>query len=429
MAPNAVFAAALLTPSNGVQFIYRATTGGSAVSTFVAGIVGPIWLKISYIGTSVSAYYSPDGANWTQIGTAATITGFSPALVGLAVSAFNNSYAGYATFTNIAPNLGVEFAIPAGSTLDLNLSPAGPVTVTNPSGQITTTQNGEQITFNTLSAITVTDTSSNDVLNVNGSAGIPYTFVSTGTSAINLNSGTTTFATTGGSNISLGALNIANSSSAVMTATTPEATLNLNSLWIAPNGMLNLTNNQMLINYGMGTDPVATIAGYLTTGFNNGTWNGWGINSSTAASNHINGLGYVDSFGQIKVKYTYYGDATLDGKVDGSDYSRIDNAYLADQTNPTAYKGWYNGDFNYDGVINGSDYTLIDNAFNSQGARITAMIAAPTSAIAKPSGKKPPFASSAIAGPAQDILTQTLSGADLKHRTKHFCMEIFAGAA
>ena len=27
----------------------------------------------------------------------------------------------------------------------------------------------------------------------------------------------------------------------------------------------------------------------------------------------------------VLVKYTYYGDANLDGKVDGSDYSRIDS--------------------------------------------------------------------------------------------------------
>jgi len=97
-------AAVLLTPSNGVEFIYRATSGGTAVSNYSTGIVGPVWVKVSYSGTSVSGYYSPDGVTWTQIGTTATITGFSPTLVGLAVSSFNNSYAGYATFTNVDPS-------------------------------------------------------------------------------------------------------------------------------------------------------------------------------------------------------------------------------------------------------------------------------------------------------------------------------------
>jgi hypothetical protein len=68
------------------------------------------------------------------------------------------------------------------------------------------------------------------------------------------------------------------------------------------------------------------------------------------------------------VKFTYYGDANLDGKVDGADYSRIDAGYLAHG----AATGWFNGDFDYDGAINGSDYTLIDNAFNTQGAALPA---------------------------------------------------------
>ena len=85
----------------------------------------------------------------------------------------------------------------------------------------------------------------------------------------------------------------------------------------------------------------------------------------------------------VLVKYTYYGDANLDGKVDGTDYSRIDNGYLNNLS------GWFNGDFNYDGVIDGSDYTLIDNAFNTQGASLaaavaTAQIAGDVSAVPEP---------------------------------------------
>jgi hypothetical protein len=92
----------------------------------------------------------------------------------------------------------------------------------------------------------------------------------------------------------------------------------------------------------------------------------------------------------VLVKYTYYGDANLDGKVDGTDYSLIDASYLSEDfvngvaTNPIS--GWYNGDFNYDGVVDGSDYTLIDNAFNSQSNLVVnaSEIAAPTAEIATP---------------------------------------------
>jgi hypothetical protein len=109
------------------------------------------------------------------------------------------------------------------------------------------------------------------------------------------------------------------------------------------------------------------------------------------------------------VKYTYYGDANLDGKVDGFDYTRIDNGYLNHLT------GWGNGDFNYDGVLNGSDYTLIDNAFNTQGALLAAELTSPsaaaTSQIAAVSSVPEPICGSAL----------FLSGAALLGRRKRSC--------
>jgi hypothetical protein len=88
-------------------------------------------------------------------------------------------------------------------------------------------------------------------------------------------------------------------------------------------------------------------------------------------------VGVATSGTDVLIKYTYYGDATLDGSVSSADYTLIDNGYLSNLT------GWQNGDFNYDGVINGSDYTLIDNAFNQQGAAISGEIAVST---AQPAG-------------------------------------------
>jgi hypothetical protein len=80
----------------------------------------------------------------------------------------------------------------------------------------------------------------------------------------------------------------------------------------------------------------------------------------------------------VLVKYTYYGDANLDGTVNSADYTLTDAGYLSHGT----LTGWQNGDFNYDGVINGSDYTLIDNAFNLQGAQLTSQVANPSAGIA-----------------------------------------------
>ena len=89
----------------------------------------------------------------------------------------------------------------------------------------------------------------------------------------------------------------------------------------------------------------------------------------------------------VLLKYTYVGDANLDGKVDGSDYSLIDNAFIYNETHTTApLTGWYNGDFNYDGVTDGSDYTLIDNAFNTQGASLATAVAESATTTAQIAG-------------------------------------------
>jgi hypothetical protein len=185
----------------------------------------------------------------------------------------------------------------------------------------------------------------------------------------------------------------------------------LSNLTLGANGLLDLNNNDLQIH---SANAAATLA-ELIQGYASGNWNGTtGIRSTPAAGSTLFTLGYVynasatktrliNSFDGVNtvlndalIKYTYYGDTNLDGKVDGTDYSRIDAAYLADKTKFNASTGWFNGDFNYDGVIDGSDYTLIDNAFNAQGAQLSAEIASPTaqfSNAAPPSVPEPPAAS------------------------------------
>jgi len=175
---------------------------------------------------------------------------------------------------------------------------------------------------------------------------------------------------------------------------------------------LDLANNDMIVQNGS----LTAITNQVHQGYANGTWQGsGGILSTAAAANtsHLTALGVIQnsvdgtasgtvlhatfdgvssSNTDVLVKYTYYGDANLDGKVDGSDYSRIDSTYVSENfvhgtpTNPIS--GWFNGDFNYDGVVNGSDYTLIDNAFNSQGAQLSSAIA--TAQIAGAGGSAVP---------------------------------------
>jgi hypothetical protein len=175
------------------------------------------------------------------------------------------------------------------------------------------------------------------------------------------------------------ALKIGSAATATLTAST-DATdrlvLETGSLSVTSGGTLDVGNNAMIVHNGT----LSTINSLVTTGLNNGSgyWNGTGITSSSASttdltavgviSNNYNGSLVTSSFDNqsvsltdVLVKYTYVGDANLDGAVDGSDYTKIDNGFNNHLT------GWINGDFNYDGTIDGSDYTLIDNAYNTQG--------------------------------------------------------------
>jgi hypothetical protein len=68
--------------------------------------------------------------------------------------------------------------------------------------------------------------------------------------------------------------------------------------------------------------------------------------------------------GTVLIKYTYGGDANLDGKVTISDYGRIDfNIGLGTH-------GWFNGDFNHDGKIDINDYGIIDFTVGTQGSQL-----------------------------------------------------------
>ncbi len=124
-------------------------------------------------------------------------------------------------------------------------------------------------------------------------------------------------------------------------------------------GRLDLNNNDLIIDY-TGTSPLATVRDQIHGGFASGAWTGKGIATSMGDATH--GLGYADnnslglaSFsGQvvdstsILIKYTYFGDANLDGQVDITDLGRL-------ATNWQTAGYWPQGDFDYSGFIDISD--------------------------------------------------------------------------
>jgi hypothetical protein len=159
----------------------------------------------------------------------------------------------------------------------------------------------------------------------------------------------------------------------------------------ASTGTLDLGANDLIVQ-NAGTGGLATLDTEAAQGFHGptGAWTGTGLTTSagTAANNPSSNTGLAmvlagatspvtttfdgEPVGSndVLVKYTFFGDANLDGSVNAADYIAIDNGFQHTLT------GWQNGDFNYDGVVNGDDYTLIDNAFNSQGSTSYAALSA-----------------------------------------------------
>jgi hypothetical protein len=222
---------------------------------------------------------------------------------------------------------------------------------------------------------------------------ISYTVASSGGSAINIDDGSLR----GGINVAAGSHTI----SAPLTQSAPidiavadgasvtlsgHDTLAITNLNLTGSGKLDLANSSLVFNYTGTTSPLGTLAGSgilgkLKSGFNGGAWNGTGISSSTAAGdiNSATALGYAEatdlgmtSFqGQtiankaVIVKYTYYGDANLDGVVDASDFQRLLDGLVNNSSN------WSQGDFTYDGKVDlGNDFDLFLTSYLANGSAL-----------------------------------------------------------
>jgi hypothetical protein len=162
--------------------------------------------------------------------------------------------------------------------------------------------------------------------------------------------------------------------------------LNLASLQLS--GRLDLGDNDLLLHY-TGTSPLAAINALVASGRNGGTWTGNGLVTGMPAAqpaSHLTSLGVAEASdalhltagqtalwnGQtvdsstVLVKYTYAGDADLNGKINGDDYFILDSQALA-----SAFGGggatWFNGDFDYSGKLNGDDYFILDSNLGRQG--------------------------------------------------------------
>jgi hypothetical protein len=152
--------------------------------------------------------------------------------------------------------------------------------------------------------------------------------------------------------------------------------LRIASLSIAPDGQLDLADNDLILDYS-GSSPAEAIRQYLFLGRNGGTWDGrGGIISSTAVGNLA--IGWYENteteqpgdpvpttFDGQSIDSTtliltplLYGDSNHDGTIDLTDLNTVLNNFGS-----TA--DWYNGDFDYTGVVDLTDLNDVLNHFGS----------------------------------------------------------------
>ena len=209
-----------------------------------------------------------------------------------------------------------------------------------------------------LSAGTTATIALGSTLAVNASAALGTKGISVNNAGVLAVNGNQTLGTVSGT----GSVIVGNGSTAnILKFATNTTGISMSALTINGSSALDINNNHLLINFGTNPDPSATIRQYLINGYNNGEWNGaGGIDSSAANSSY--GIGYADGSdnvvanllsGQVEVAFTLYGDANLDGVVNGDDFT-----ILAGNLGKSVF-AWDAGDFNYDGVVSGDDFTLL----------------------------------------------------------------------
>jgi autotransporter-associated beta strand protein len=301
---------------------------------------------------------------------------------------------------------GSPMTVAAGATLDLNGTNQTVASLAGPAGAAVTLGAGN-LTFNTAGASKfggIISGTGGVVMNGPGTQTLGGSDTYAGSTAVNsgtLNLGlnSTGVRTTAGIAVAAGAALVTGPVGSGHTLlVTP--TLSIAGSIGHWTGSVDLAGNEL----DMSGATLAIVNDQVRQGYALSAGAGWtgpgGITSSTAAADtwHLTAVGVIRNnqdgtaiytaahpfdtvtpgIGDVLVKYTWFGDANLDGKVDGSDYALIDAGYASHGSQT----GWLNGDFNYDGVVDGSDYALIDNAFNNQGSTPAAAASEPTTLVA-----------------------------------------------
>jgi hypothetical protein len=100
LAAGSTHASVFVSAARGVAFQRRTTTGGTSVSTAGSLSAAPRWVKLTRVGSTLTAYESGDGASWSLVGSE-TIAMAHDVFVGLAVTSHNTAALCTATFDGV----------------------------------------------------------------------------------------------------------------------------------------------------------------------------------------------------------------------------------------------------------------------------------------------------------------------------------------
>ncbi|HUB25605.1 MAG TPA: BNR-4 repeat-containing protein [Tepidisphaeraceae bacterium] len=152
-----------------------------------------------------------------------------------------------------------------------------------------------------------------------------------------------------GASSNIGSLSLASGSSAKIAGV---GAAQVAHLGLSGAAALDIGQGELAIDYGSNADPINAIVSYLTSGYNNGLWNGAGINSSFVASHPGYGVGYADAAGVIDIEPALLGDATLSGTVDYGDFQILAANF--------GHAGrWDQGNFLYGSTIDFADFAAL----------------------------------------------------------------------
>jgi len=162
---------------NQAYFEYRSSDGGSTSeqATSYPAPAYPYWVKLTLSGNTFSAYISPDGTYWTQVGTSQTIAMTESIYVGLAVAGTT------ASFENVSVVAGTPTPEPTVSSVSPTNAGWGDSVTINGSG-FGATQGTSQAYFNGVPAASITSWSDSQIVAAvpNGAASGPATVVVNG---------------------------------------------------------------------------------------------------------------------------------------------------------------------------------------------------------------------------------------------------------